>query len=65
MITLDVRKYCENCRMFEPEAHTTYASNFDDSGDYVVTIVRCERSRYCENIASYLEKKLKGMQNDD
>ena len=50
MISLDVRKYCENCPNFEADVDKIYCSNGE-----VLTTIRCANSRQCHEIKTYLE----------
>lgn len=55
MITIDTEYYCDGCPEFEPCAITQY-----EGCEVYCTLVRCEHSARCRNIAAQIENKIRG-----
>lgn len=53
-IYLNVKKYCNNCRNFEPKAERLYAG-----GTLYATTVVCDKALECEEIAENIKKYFK------
>lgn len=63
MIKLDIPKYCQNCKEFEPEiTHSPYQVNCDCFGGgsclYGDTIIECKHRYRCEALYIYLKGEL-------
>lgn len=54
MIELDIKPYCENCLVFEPDV-TAPVKPYGES----LTYIRCERRGLCAGLVKYLEKEIR------